>query len=272
MPPPPVPDKKQATPSHSQTTSDDEAFADLPNISLTNGTSPSLSPSQSGRSSIYATPSPEPSNHVAELEQLRALVQKLEIQNKELQNVPIPTAKEDNELKARLEEQKLASQARIAELETSLHASERASIEKQGKLETLERLVAEAKEDITKARAEGESRVKEVKVKLEESEALVGSLKGLIDDKASAASENDATLAAKQAEIEVLQGQVTRVTSDLEHDRTELGAHIEELRKAGQVSIADNIVMRHLTLNRKRLRYTRNALAHLKLNGMMRKL
>lgn len=235
MPPPPVPDKKVATPSHSHSASEDEGSIDVPSISLTNGMSPSPSPARSSRSSIYATPSPEPSFHVMEVERLKALVQTLEAQNRELEKTPTPSVKGDDTLKVQLEEQKAASEARIAELEASLHTSERAGIEKQGKMENLERQIGEVREDVAKAKAEGESRVKEVKIKLEESEALVSSLKGLIDDKASAATENDAILAAKQAEIEVLQGQVTRVTGDLEHDRRELGVHIEELRRAGQV-------------------------------------
>ncbi|KAG8806834.1 hypothetical protein FRC18_005881, partial [Serendipita sp. 400] len=70
------------------------------------------------------------------------------------------------------------------------------------------------------------------------SEALVSSLKGVIEAKSSAASENDAVLSAKQAEIEVLQGQIARVTSDLEQTRVELGGQVHELRKAGQETIA----------------------------------
>lgn len=255
MPPPPVPDKA-LTPSSSYVTSDDERpFGDLPNISLTNGMSPSPSPSQSARSSMYATPSPEPSFYVVELERLRTLVQTLEVQNQELQQAasvaseaavasstpspaPAPIPQVDESRLQALEEQKSAALQKVAELEALVRTSERSGIEKQSKVETLERLVAETKEDVVKAKAEGEARAKEVKVKLEESEALVSSLKSVIEDKASAASENDAILAAKQAEIEVLQGQVSRITSDLEHDRRELGAHIDELRKAGQETIA----------------------------------
>jgi len=241
MPPPPIPDKKPITPTLSQASNDssymDETLQDVPNLTFTNETSPSPSPSRSGRSSIYATPSPEPSFHVMEMQRLQALVNTLEAQNKELKQAASQevTGQVNDEARIRLEEQSAAALQRASELEASLRTSERSAIEKQGKIDVLERLVAEAKEDVAKAHAEGEARTKEVKTKLEESEALVGSLKGLIEAKASAESETDANLAAKQAEIEVLRGQVVRLTNDLEQERKELGGDIDELRRAGQV-------------------------------------
>jgi CAP-Gly domain-containing linker protein 1 len=250
MPPPPVPDKKPVTPTLSQASNDssymDEALPDMPNLTVSNGISPS--PSRSGRSSIYATPSPEPSFHVMEMQRLQTLVQTLEAQNKELKQAELQeaTVPAHDAAKIRLEEQHAATVQRASELEASLRTIERNGIEKQGKIEVLERLVMEAKEDVAKARAEGEARTKEVKLKLEESETLVGSLKGLIEAKASAASENDANLAANQAEIEVLRGQVVRITNDLEQERKELGSHIDELRRAGQVRFL-SLVASHLS-------------------------
>jgi chromosome segregation ATPase len=172
-----------------------------------------------------------------EMQRLQALVQTLEAQNKELKQALPQEVPMDDNAKIRLEEQHAAAVQRASELEASLRTVERNGIEKQGKIEVLERLVAEMREDVAKARADGESRAKEVKIKLDESETLVGSLKGLIEAKASAASENDANLAANQAEIEVLRGQVARITNDLEQERKELGSHIDELRRAGQVRI-----------------------------------
>ncbi|KAG8832268.1 hypothetical protein FRC17_001627 [Serendipita sp. 399] len=248
MPPPPIPNKEPATPTLSQASNDsstyvDEPLPDIPNVSISNGTSPipSPSPSQSGRSSIYATPSPEPSFYVGEMQRLQTQIQSLEKENKELKEKVDANAQastQDSSSKALLEERLVTSQQKITDLETSLHTSERSGIEKQGKIESLERLVAEGKEDALKARADGETLTREVKAKLEESEALVNSLKGAIDAKASAATENDAILSAKQAEIEVLQGQITRITNDLEQTRLELGGQIHELRKAGQETIA----------------------------------
>lgn len=238
MPPPPVPDRNPVTPTLSQASNDssymDEALPGM-NLNFSNGVSPS--PSQSERSSIYATPSPEPNQHVVEIQRLQELVQTLEKQNEELKRaVPeTPILPENDEAKIRLEEQNTAALQRASELEASLRTSERSSIEKQSKIEQLERMVTEAKEDVAKARTEGDNRIKEVKTQLEESETLVTSLKGLIDDKASVASENDANLTAKQAEIDVLRAQVTRVTNDLEQERKELGSHVDELRRAGQV-------------------------------------
>lgn len=249
MPPPPVPNKKDVTPILTPISNGpslaDESLTDW-HSSTSNGPSPSPSPSQSNHSSIYATPSPEPTSfNTAEIQRLQTLVSSLEAQNKELQDTSLLAANavnaDDNskalleEQREALEKQKEAASQRISELETSLRASEKAGIEKQGKIEALERSVNATKEDIQKARSDGENRVAEVKLKLEESETLVSNLKGLIETKTSAASENDAILSAKQAEIEVLQGQLARTTNDLERERKELGSHVEELRKAGQV-------------------------------------
>ena len=196
---------------------------------------------------MYATPSPEPNHHLVEIQKLQELVHTLEAQNQDLrQQVSVSVVSaipENDEAKVRLEEQNAAALQRASELEAALRTSEKSSIEKQSKIESLERLVNEVREDVTKARSEGDTRVKEVKTQLEESETLVTSLKGLMDAKASAASENDANLAAKQAEIDVLRAQVARVTNDLEQERKELGSHVDELRRAGQVSSSDSYVL-----------------------------
>ncbi|CCA68518.1 related to 40S ribosomal protein S18-Coprinopsis cinerea [Serendipita indica DSM 11827] len=250
MPPPPVPDKKPPLTPASSTASNDFAFVDEPNPDTQgyvhiNGTSPlpSPSPAESGRSSVYATPSPEPSYHIQEIQRLNETIQSLEAQNKVLQAqaqaaaAPPPPPVDDGS-KAILEEQAQAALKRVTELEASLRTSEKGNMERQSKLESLERQMNEMKEETQKIQAEGETRTREVKVKLEESEALVASLKNAIDARVSAASENDAVLTAKQAEIEVLQGQVARLSGDLERERSELGIQVQELRSAGQETIA----------------------------------
>lgn len=261
MPPPPVPLKRDhspiLTPVSNGTSFADEAFSDA----LSNGPDPSRSPSQlSNRSSLYITPSPEPSGfNLVEIQRLQDRLSTLEAKNKELQNAASAAAVaatkiEDGGSKALLEQQKetLEKQKetalqRVSELETSLRTSEKTGIEKQGKIENLERSINAAKEDVQKARLDGESRIAEVKLKLEESGALVGNLKSLIETKTSAASENDAILSAKQAEIEVLQGQLARTTTDLEKERKELGSHVDELRQAGQVNLRPFYDMHLLT-------------------------
>jgi CAP-Gly domain-containing linker protein 1 len=243
MPPPPVPNKEPITPitpASEGTAFTEESLIEVSNIVISNAPSPSPSPSQDGRSSIYATPSPEPS-HIAEIQRLQSMIQTLEEQNKHLRDSATNNNNvEDTASKALLEQaeqQKAAALQKVSELESSLHTTERSAIEKQGKVEALERQLEEAKKDVTLAKSEGETRLKELQMKVEDSENLVSNLKGLIDAKASAASENDAALAAKQAEIEMLQSQVSRLTTDLQEERKELGVQIEDLRRAGQVRI-----------------------------------
>ena len=76
----------------------------------------------------------------------------------------------------------------------------------------------------------------ELETKLEDSETLVSRLKGTIEAKEGEQSENDVVLAAKNAEISLLEARVEKAYLELEEERRLLGGQVDELRRAGQVS------------------------------------
>ena len=182
--------------------------------------------------------SPTPHARDIELEELRLKVINLESQNKDLRASLLAVKVDDSsETVERLERELETSTKKLSELEDKLHGNERTLIERQSKMDSLDRAVADAQEETKRAKSEGESRVKDVQAKLDESEVLVTSLKKVIDDKSEVADRNNAQLQAKDAEIEVLQGKVARLSADLESDRKELTSQVDDLRQAGQVRI-----------------------------------
>jgi CAP-Gly domain-containing linker protein 1 len=184
--------------------------------------------------------SPAPRARDIELEELHMKVRNLESQNKDLRESLLAVKVDDNsETVEKLERELEASTKKLSEIEDKLRGNERTLIERQTKVDGLDRAVVDAQEETKRAKAEGESRVKGVQAKLDESEALVTSLKKVIEDKSEAADENNAQLQAKNAEIEVLQGQVTRLSADLEGERKELTSQVDDLRQAGQVRMLE---------------------------------
>lgn len=180
--------------------------------------------------------SPAPHARDIELEELHLKVLSLESQNKDLRESLLAVKVDDNsETIEKLERELDTVTKKLPELEDKLRGNERTLSERQTKIDSLDRAVSDAQEETKRAKADGESRVKDVQAKLDESEALVTSLKKVIDDKSEAADENNAQLQAKNAEIEVLQGKVARLSSDLESERRELTSQVDDLRQAGQV-------------------------------------
>lgn len=127
---------------------------------------------------------------------------------------------------------------RVKELESSLKASERTIDERNTKIESLERSVQSSNAALQTLKAEEDARVKDLQTKLGDSETLIASLKEAIEAKANEAGQNEGLIQAKDAEIALLEGRVKKATSDLEESRKELTALIDELRHAGQETIA----------------------------------
>ncbi|KIJ49403.1 hypothetical protein M422DRAFT_44776 [Sphaerobolus stellatus SS14] len=129
--------------------------------------------------------------------------------------------------------------ARIAELETQVRFNERAVKERESRLEALERNFKNKEEEMEKSKTDGESKIKELTGKLEDAEALVVSLKAAVEEvREGKKEEAQAIIGAKDKEIELLSAKVLRVVQELEDERKELGTQIDELRQAGQETIA----------------------------------
>ncbi|TCD63032.1 hypothetical protein EIP91_006068 [Steccherinum ochraceum] len=185
--------------------------------------------------SVISTTTVELQNQI---EVLQARLDASESENARLRTVAESQESLVSDRMAALLEEKDKVSSRVTELETSLRTSERAINERDSTIEGLERAVQETTKDVEKAKSDGEARIRDVQSKLDDKEALVNQLKDAIDTKEGLQSKNDALITAKNAEIGVLESRVQKAYTELEEERRELGGQVDELRKAGQETIA----------------------------------
>jgi len=126
---------------------------------------------------------------------------------------------------------------RITELEVSVKSVERNLHDRDLKIEVLERSLSNAAADTDKARAEGETRVRDFQSLLNDKEALLSSLKESLALKEGAETETHTLIIAKDAEINLLEARVKKAYTELEDERRELGSQVDALRHAGQVRL-----------------------------------
>jgi chromosome segregation ATPase len=138
--------------------------------------------------------------------------------------------------------------ARVAELETSVKSVERNLHDRDLKIEVLERSLSNGSADIDKARAEGETRVRDLQSLLDDKETLLSSLKESLALKEGAETETHAHITAKDAEINLLEARVKKAYGELEDERRELGTQIDALRHAGQVCLSDCSIFDYLLI------------------------
>ncbi|KAH7097082.1 hypothetical protein BKA62DRAFT_833506 [Auriculariales sp. MPI-PUGE-AT-0066] len=172
-----------------------------------------------GRSSRAPTPSPE--------------VEKLNAEMGEMQAERDAAQIRAGDLEAQLK----SVQAQLALAQKSAGDIEASKVA----LEVARKAADTSARDLDAARRE----TKDVQAALADQEALLASLRASLSETEGAAGERTAVLAAKDAEIASLQGRVERgvVERDEERaawdaERAELGEQIEELRLAGQETIA----------------------------------
>jgi CAP-Gly domain-containing linker protein 1 len=127
--------------------------------------------------------------------------------------------------------------ARVGELEASVKSVERNLHDRDLKIEVLERSLSIASADTDKARAEGETRMRDLQSLLDDKEALLSSLKESLAVKEGAESEIHTLIVAKDAEINLLEARVKKAYAELEEERRELGGQVDALRHAGQVCL-----------------------------------
>lgn len=130
-----------------------------------------------------------------------------------------------------LEDEKNSALARATELE---EVHEKALKERQEEVEALKQAV----ERVEKGKAELEEKIKEEEQKRTEADALVASLKEALASKSSMEEEHSTVLKTKNDEITLLQSRVDQLETDLQFERRELGQQVDELRQAGQETIA----------------------------------
>ncbi|TFY60524.1 hypothetical protein EVG20_g7385 [Dentipellis fragilis] len=128
--------------------------------------------------------------------------------------------------------------SRVSELENLCKTAERNLDEKATKVEALERSVANTLADVEKVRNDGDARIRDLQSRLDDKETLVKNLKDALELKNDEQNENDAVLKAKDSEITLLEARVQKAYTELDDERKELGGQVDELRQAGQETIA----------------------------------
>ena len=128
--------------------------------------------------------------------------------------------------------------SRVEEMESQVKNMERTLSERNTKIESLERSLQTSAGALDSVRIEGENRAKDLQLKLDDTQSLISSLKEAIEVKANEAGENEGVIQAKNAEISLLEGRVKKANTDLEEARRDLTSQIDELRHAGQETIA----------------------------------
>ncbi|KAH9839568.1 uncharacterized protein C8Q71DRAFT_750078 [Rhodofomes roseus] len=171
------------------------------------------------------------------LDQMQARMDALEYENQQLRTNAESSADNSKRLEVLLVDQKQTG-SKIAELESLVRTTERTVSERDSTIEALERAAQQVSLDIDKTKNDAEARVRDIQSKLDDRDALVTNLKEALQTKEGLQSENDAVLRAKDAEIGLLEARVQKAYNDLEDERRELGGQVDELRRAGQETIA----------------------------------
>lgn len=226
----------------------------------TNNTSPSRP------SSVTSLRSPFP-DHSVQNEALHSRLESLERENASLRAATEATRK-DSSLIHLLESERDAAIASVSSTESQLRTLERKFTERESKIESLERAALQTASELERLKNEHEVRVMDLQAKLDTNDLLIKSLKEAIAAKEGAEHDRDALLKAKNDEIGLLEGRLDKVSGELEADRKELNAQVDELRQAGQVSYLTFEPVRFDDCPRKQLLYTKNVLAPQIRNGM----
>lgn len=195
--------------------------------------------SDNSRSSSPAQPSVSPplssnESDTALIAHLRAQIGQLEAENQRLQT----SSHVDVEVEARIESLTVDNtrlSSRTSQLETELLEKEKLVREKEDSIRAQDQDRQAATVELEKQKLDTESRMKTLQSKLDDSIALTATLKDALAAKEGQEHENDALIKAKDAEVALLQSQLERAYSELEDERKELGAQVDELRMAGQV-------------------------------------
>lgn len=134
-------------------------------------------------------------------------------------------ARKESEEERRVEREDEARRRR------ELEAKEREARERG---ETLAREVKRLTEEHKRADGEREERVRDVEARLQESEKLVGKLKGTLDNGGATSKEIEGRLKAKDLELEQLNERIARVVEERDRTREEHLREIDDLKAAGE--------------------------------------
>lgn len=127
---------------------------------------------------------------------------------------------------------------RIADMESQLKLSELSLKERTLRVESLEHTLQTSSDTLEGLRAESEARLNDLQAKIDDDDHLIGKLKEAVDAKSTEVGENEGIIRAKDSEIGLLDSRLKEASAELEEVRRELTHQIDELRLAGQETIA----------------------------------
>lgn len=216
-----------------------DRIAQLASGKMSSSSSP---PTRPPSTPAFAPPNPTPQSDASiSTQALRLKLESVHSDNNHLRRVveDLETRQASNtQVTETLRTERDDALARISTLEASLKTTERSSKEQAVKMESLERTLVIATADMDKARMEGESRIRDMQSRLDDKDTLLQNLKEAVEQKEGLESETDAILRTKNAEIALLEARVNKAYAELDAERKDLSSQVDELRQAGQETIA----------------------------------
>ncbi|KAJ7497179.1 hypothetical protein FB451DRAFT_1075615 [Mycena latifolia] len=201
---------------------------------------------ESATLSAWSSPRPESASSSRsmlneERAQLQSRIQALEYENERLRGAASVPPDADQDSLAQLTALRLEhedAESRISQLEVKLKAAQHSLEEKAAQIQELETARTQALASLDEEQAKGKNHIQTLEQKLEDSILSVKTLTDTISVKETAERESEAKLKSKQAEIVSLELRLKRAQTELDEDRIELGGQVDELRQAGQETIA----------------------------------
>ncbi|KAJ7703320.1 hypothetical protein B0H17DRAFT_1042700 [Mycena rosella] len=195
--------------------------------------------------SAWSSPRPESASSSRsmlneERAQLQSRIQALEYENERLRVASVPPDADQDSL-AQLSALQLEhedAESRVSQLEVKLKAAQQSLEEQVAQIQELETARKQVIASLDEEQVKGESRIRTLEQTLEDSVLSVKTLKDAISAQEIAERESEGKLKAKQAEVVSLELRLKRVQTELDEDRIELGGQVDELRQAGQETIA----------------------------------
>lgn len=216
---------------------------------ISGGAAPRGPTSSSRPSSRVSNRSVSVADHNVDLEKLQIRLDYLESENKKLRDAS-ELAKVNEKSTAALlvdvKSERDTALGRTYSFEAQLKTLQRAVSDRESKIEVLERAVQDASRELERHQTDSDSRYKDLQSQLEDSQTRVSNLKHAMEVQQGLENRSDAIVKAKNDEIALLESRIQKLSEDAEFERRTLGEHIDELRHAGQVTIA-SFLLYHIT-------------------------
>jgi DNA repair exonuclease SbcCD ATPase subunit len=224
MPPPPSPKLSQLQPN---------------DTSVTDDVSPAIEIRHKTHMRSYSRPSSSTSfrsaatDEVTLAEQLQSRLDALEYENERLRTASEAEPVVDS---VQLQSEKQIAIDRVAELEAKLAGLEQSSQTRDDELQKLEIRNSELTTQLNEATLEVKRSLVNHEQESQAHHATLKSLRDQVQELERLISQKDEVIDGHKSDVATLRSDLARAYADLEEDRKELGAQIDELRIAGQVS------------------------------------